>query len=128
MALYQCEYIPFDESLRRIDHADLWGRDFDFKLTPEQYVGQPDEARHVERKRVRIMITGPALSRIPEDKRQAMLYWLALEALCDGKDELTIKSGNASECFDGVDLDRVDYRPKAPLQIQVSRPIGFREC
>ena len=125
--VYQCGYILSDESLRMVYGADLWWRDFDFQLTPEQYVGQPDEARHSKRVSVRIKITGPVLSRVPEGKCQAMLYWLALGALRDAKEELTIQSKNAHEYIEGVDVDRVDYPPKAPFQIQVSRPIGFRE-
>jgi hypothetical protein len=67
MMPYQCEYVPFDEQLHRIPNRDALGARFEFKLTPMQYVGQPDEKQHVEDRTVRVEVTGPAISgaRIP---------------------------------------------------------------
>lgn len=125
MIPYQCEYVPCDEKLRPLANQDAYDARFDFKVTPVQYLGQPDEQRHVKDRTVRITITGPAISaaRIPRENLRAVLYWHALETLKQGKTELTINSEYVSA--HGIDADRVEYPPTGPFQIMLTPQMGF---
>lgn len=125
MIPYQCEYEPFDEQPWRLENRDAYKARFDFKLTPVQYAGQPDEEQHIERRTVWITITGPAISaaQIPTERLRTLLYWHALEMLKHGRTELTIDSDYVNA--HGIDLDRVEYPPTGPFQIMLTAQMGF---
>lgn len=133
MMRYKCSLIPCDERQHRMLDADGSQLDcyqyiFDFRLVPEDKVGQPDEDRESEILRVKVEASGLQLEhletthkRVP-DAEARMLYWFAFKALERGEKSTKLDLGNPDA---QIDLSRV-VTPQQPFVLNLQGPvIGF---
>lgn len=123
-----CRFVPFDEKLWHVPDQDAYEVMFRFELTPKEHVDQPDEARHMEVRTVRLKVAGSAIydGGIPSNKGDAkrVLFWHARKTLEQGEDTLFIDAQYAEDHY--VDPSRIAFPPKGPFPISLTPKMGFQ--
>ena len=125
MIRYSCS-LSNEPALSRVPNKDAFETRFEFRLTPIEYVGRPDEEQHQEQRCVDIDITGHTIDGWNLGANQndllRVLFWYAKTALAEQSKSVTITS-----CKCPIDPQREIFPAAGPLVIDLPGPkMGFR--
>ena len=115
-----------EPALSRIPNKDAFEARFEFEITPVEYVGQPNEKQHQERRSVDVRVTGQAIDGWNlggnQDALSCVLFWYAKKALAEQRTSVSVTS-----CGCPIDPQSEAFPPDSPFMIDVRGPkMGFR--